>query len=118
MKTKIFTGVLLVCSIVICIAATIDINGKWKGVLTTDDGNDIPLTYLFKVDGNKLGGEIEASVGNLPITNGTIKGDSINFTVNYNGADIPNHGKCYTDSIAMNTELNGATFHFILKRDK
>src|ERR1700709_1349423 len=99
MKAKILTGAILLCSFAICVAATINLSGEWKGVLKPDTGGEFALTYIFKADGDKFTGMVQTTLGDLPIENGTIKGDSITFSVNYNGTDIPNKGKCYPDSI-------------------
>ena len=116
MKRKLFTTLLLTCCIAFCIAA-IDPSGKWKGVLKTDDGNDYPVAYTFKADGDKLSGNVITPVGDLPIADGKIKGDSIYFNVEFNGGDIPNNGKCYADSIAINAVVGGTVYHTILSRD-
>ena len=118
MKRRITTTLLLTGSFIVCLAAAANITGKWSTLLKTDDGSEILLTYNFKADGDKLTGTISATMGDFPLTNGKIKGDSIFFTVTYNGNDIPNSGRCYTDSIALNTKINDMSFHTVLKPAK
>jgi hypothetical protein len=38
----------------LCFAA--DISGNWKGTLKTMDGSDLEISFVFKVDGDKLTG--------------------------------------------------------------
>jgi len=117
MIKRLYITSLLVCSVFICLATTIELNGKWKGSIQTDAGSDYPFTYNFKADGNKLSGDVQTPVGTMPITDGSIKGDSILFNVTYNGVDIPNKGKCYTDSIAITVALGDIKYHTVLRRD-
>jgi hypothetical protein len=109
---------MLICTVLFCLAETVDLSGKWKGSIQTDAGSDYPFTYNFKADGNKLSGEVQTPVGNLPICDGYIKGDSIIFNVNYGGTQILNKGKCYADSIAITVALGDIKYHTLLRRDK
>lgn len=97
-----------------CLAAVLDITGKWTGALDMGSG-DTPITYNFKADGNKLSGTVEAAGNTLNITDGVIKGDSLLFNVDYNGDAIPNKAKCYADSIGVSIDIHGQMFHVQLK---
>ncbi|TSD63454.1 glycoside hydrolase [Inquilinus sp. KBS0705] len=118
MKKKIFTTALLSCCFMICLAAAVfaDLNGKWTGNLTMADGNSIPVTYDFKVDGEKLTGTAQSPEGDVALENGKIKGDDFSFSVNVNGMDIPHSGKVYADSVGMDLSINDNKAHFVLKR--
>jgi len=119
MKKKIFTTALLSCFFAICLAAVFaDINGKWAGSLTMADGNTIPLSYSFKVDGEKLTGTAQSPQGEVNIEDGKVKGDDVTFTVNVQGMDIPHSGKCYADSISMNITVGDDKLHTVLKKAK
>lgn len=120
MKKKIFTTALLSCALVVAMAAAIfaDLNGKWKGVISTPDGNALDVTYNFKVDGEKLTGTAESPMGTINVENGKIKGDDFTFSVNVNGTDYPHKGKAYADSCAMDIDFGGASSHFTVKRAK
>jgi hypothetical protein len=117
MKRKFFTtATLLVCSVIICLAAIIDLTGKWSGSLKIPSGEEFPLTYTFKADGAQLTGNVQSPQGELPITDGKIDGDNFTFKVSLNGSDIINTGKYYGDSVSMNIEYNGTKLHSTLKR--
>ncbi|MDB5109763.1 MAG: glycoside hydrolase [Mucilaginibacter sp.] len=117
MKTKFFSIVtLLICSAMICFAVITDLTGKWTGTVKIQDGNDFPLTYVFKTDGNNLTGSLQSPQGELPITDGKINGSNFSFKLDFNGTPIVNTGKYYGDSIAIEAEINGNKLHTVLKR--
>ena len=116
MKRKFFTTALLSCCFIICLAAFADITGTWTGELKMNDGNTIPLSYTFKADGQKLTGTANSPQGEVTIDNGKIAGDSVMFSVNVQGMDIPHSGKCYPDSIAMNIQVGEDHLHSTLKK--
>lgn len=119
MKRKIFTSILLLCSVIVCLAAIADLTGKWTGFIKMSDGNDIPLTYLFKVDGEKLTGSITSDQAEMPMYEGKIKGNEFSFKVDVNGAPVTNTGKFYGDSVAVDAVLNGVKLHAkLLRADK
>jgi len=114
MKKRLLLTSLVLSFAVVCFAAIGDITGKWSGKLNTD-GSDIPVTYTFKADGNKLTGSVAYAGGDFNITDGKIKGDSLLFDVDYNGSPIPNAARCYKDSIGLDVNINGQVFHVQLK---
>jgi hypothetical protein len=117
MKMKFFSiAVLLVCSAMICFAVVADLTGKWTGNVKGPDGNDFPLTYVFKVDGSNLTGSLQSPQGELPISEGKINGADFSFKLDFNGTPIVNTGKYYGDSIGIDAEINGMKFHTGLKR--
>ena len=117
MYKKFLTTSLIVCAVVLAAFAAADLNGKWVGQVSMQ-GNDIPLTYTFKVDGDKLTGVAESSYGPSAIENGKVKGDSISFTTNVSGYEIPQRGKFYQDSVSLNIEVQGSNLHAVLTRAK
>ena len=116
MKRKIFTATVFVCCFMICFAAVLDLNGKWKGIISTDDGSEIPVTYSFKVDGDKLTGTADSPQGVAPIDDGKINGSDFSFSVTVQGVSYPHTGKLYQDSCAMNIDINSQKIHFVVKR--
>ena len=118
MKKKIFIITALVCCFMICLAAVIaDINGTWTGIVTTPDGNELTVTYVFKVDGDKLTGTAHAEGEPVPIHDGKTDGTNLTFNVtNGDGSNVPHSGKYYGDSISMNLEVHGSKMHMTLKR--
>ncbi len=119
MKKRIFAPVALVCCFILCVAIVADLTGKWTGTLKTPDGNEIPINYTFKVDGDKLAGSGTSPQGDLPITDGKISGADFTFVVSYNGTDIKNTGKFYAeaDSVGLDIDFEGTKMHTTLKRD-
>ena len=118
MKRKLFITAALLCCFTAVFAFFADINGKWSGVLTTPDGNQFPLTYTFKADNDKLTGTAQNPEGTVDITDGKIKGDSLSFNIEANGAKIGHTGKFFSagDSVSLNIDFNGMKFHTTLKR--
>ena len=117
MKTKFFSiTTMLICSAVICFAVFADLTGKWTGTVKGQDGNDFPLTYVFKVDGANLTGSLQSPQGELPISEGKVSGNTFSFKLDFNGTAIVNTGKYYGDSIGVDAEIGGNKFHTTLKR--
>jgi hypothetical protein len=114
MKRKIFTTALLAFCTLICLAAITDLTGKWKGVLKIGDGNEFPLTYTFKVDGENLTGSITSPQGEIPLSEGKINGSDFTFKIDVNGTTIANTGKYYGDSTVVNSDFNGQKLHLVL----
>ena len=116
MKRKFLTTALLSCCFLACFAAFTDFSGKWAGILTTENGDQYPLVYDFKIDGDKLTGSAQTPKGELPIDDGKVNGDKFTFTVTLGDLEIPHSGKFYGDSIGVDIAANGAKAHTTLKR--
>lgn len=119
MKRKILTTTVLVSCFLFCLAAIAGLPGKWMGTITTPDGNEVTITYNFKVDGNKLTGTGESNDHELNLDSGQVNGNDIKFSVtNSEGVVIPHHGKYYADgdSVSMDLDFQGTKFHTTLKR--
>jgi uncharacterized protein involved in outer membrane biogenesis len=62
-----------------------DINGKWKGMFQ-GMGDGIEQNYTFKVDAGKITGTMtDQMITDGKITEGTLNGDDISFTVSGSG---------------------------------
>jgi hypothetical protein len=116
MKIKFLTTTVLLCSALICFAAFAELSGKWKGILKMSDGNELPLTYVFKVDGEKLSGSVISERGEIPLTDGKITGNDFKFNIAINDNVIANTGKYYGDSTIINSDFNGRKNHLKLTR--
>jgi hypothetical protein len=118
MKRNIFLTAALVCCFVICLALVIaDLNGKWTGSIKTPDGNNLDVTYVFKVEGNKLTGTAQAQGEPVPINDGKTNGTDFTFNVtNGDGSVVPHSGKYYGDSISMDVVIHDSKMHTTLKR--
>ena len=62
-------------------ASAADVAGTWKATMETPNGS-MENTFVFKVDGAKLTGSTSNEfLGELPIADGKVDGDSIEFNV-------------------------------------
>jgi hypothetical protein len=118
MKRRITTTLLVLCTVFACFAAIAELSGKWKGAVKMGDGNTIPLTYIFKVDGEKLTGSVITPQEELEIYDGKVKGADFTFKVDVNGSAVPSVGKFYADgdSVTMIADLAGQRLKATLKR--
>jgi len=115
MKKRFSMMALLVCSVAVAFAAFADLNGKWTGTLKMADF-ELPLTYTFKVDGENLTGSITTPQGELPLSNGKIKGNDFTFSLDIGGNPMPQTGKYYGDSTVITSEFQGQKTHIKLTR--
>jgi len=117
MKRKLFNPIAFVCCFIVFAAFTLaDLSGKWSCSIKTPDGNDLPITYSFKVDGDKLTGTAEIPQGQFTIDDGKVSGDTFTFKVNVDGNDYPHSGKAYADSCGLDIDFGGQKVHTTLKR--
>ena len=119
MKKKILVTILLACCVAFAMAAVFaGLNGKWSCVLNAPTGDQYPINYIFKIDGEKLTGTLETNGETVPIDSGKVKGDSISFNISFHGRPYPHKGKYFTqgDSIAMDVDFGGAKAHTVLQR--
>lgn len=83
--------------------------GEWDAAMNTPGGTR-NFKIKFKVDGDKLTGEVGRDTGSLPLT-GTVKGSDIQFsyTVKYNDNDLvlTMTGKVDGDNIAGTVSFGG-----------
>jgi hypothetical protein len=86
-RTLSFAGAFVRAATLVAQAA--DITGKWTAQVPGRDGQTREQTFTFKVEGEKLTGTTTGMGGDQPITDGTVKGDAISFTVvaNFQGQE-------------------------------
>ncbi|HEY9004350.1 MAG TPA: hypothetical protein VIM89_23540 [Mucilaginibacter sp.] len=117
MKRKLFYPIALVCCFVVFAAFVVaDLSGKWAGVLKLPDGNELQVTYDFKVDGDKLTGTAESPAGQVTVDDGKINGDTFTFKVTVDGNEYPHSGKLYADSCGLDIDFGAQKIHTTLKR--
>jgi len=124
MKKKIFLTVVLLSCFLVSFALikvsdlSAKLSGKWSGVITTTNGEECPLSYSFKAQGNDLTGTATSPQGDAEILNGKIEGTDVSFTISFKGQDVKHTGKYYADadSIGMNLDLKGFMVHTTLKK--
>lgn len=103
--------VLFVASV--CLAG--DFNGSWEGSIKTPDGQDFQLTFTFKVEGEAVTGSVSSQMGEIPISNGKIKGDEITFDLEFGGNKITHQGTLQGDAIDMKSQSPWGDNEFTLK---
>jgi len=79
-----------------------DVSGKWTAEMQGRDGQTMTSTFNLKADGATLTGTVSGRMGETPITNGKIDGDTISFDVvrEYNGNSFTLH---YTGTLSTDT---------------
>ena len=101
-----------------------DITGKWTAQVPGRDGQTRETTFDFKVDGEKLTGTTTTPGGDVPISDGTVKGDDVAFNVSmsFNGQDVKiiYKGKVAGDEIKFTRQREGGdrVTEFAAKRSK
>jgi len=87
-RTLSFAGAFVLAATLVAQAA--DITGKWTAQVPGRDGQTRETSFTFKVEGEKLTGTTTGRQGDVAITDGTVKGDAIAFTVvaNMQGAEV------------------------------
>jgi len=103
LKKTIFSFALILSVAVIAFAADL-VTGTWVGQLT---GDDRVLTYNLKTEGEKLTGNVTSDLGDLPIYEGKVTGQTISFKVTLNGIVIPHEGKISNDSLKLKLTYDG-----------
>lgn len=84
MRSLILSLMLMLALVSSALAA--DINSKWKGIFEGGPSGAIEQNFTFKVDGEKITGTMtDEFIGEAKITQGTLKGDDISFTVSGSG---------------------------------
>jgi hypothetical protein len=116
MKTNIITAFALLFCLFTGFKNIENLNGKWTGLLKTDQGDDYTLLYNFKIDGDQLTGTAKTPKGILPIYDGKITGDTFTFDVVINHLEIDHSGKFYGDSVGVDLSLGDQKAHATLKR--
>ena len=107
------------------VAHAADISGKWTAQVPGRDGQTRETTFNFKVDGEKLTGTTTGMNGDVPIADGSIKGDAVTFNVvaNFNGTDVKivYKGTVAGDEIKFTRQREGSDrppAEFVAKRAK
>ncbi len=94
-----------------------DINGKWKGQMQSPNGA-MDLTFNFKVAADSLTGSVESQMGELPISNGKVNGNTFTFDVSVGEMTINHQCTAMGDSISMKVPgmQGGEASEIMLKR--
>ncbi|KAA9035916.1 glycoside hydrolase [Ginsengibacter hankyongi] len=117
MKRNLFNSMLVCCCFIFLMAVAANLNGRWKGVLTTPDGNNLDVSYNFKVSGDTLTGTAESPEGMVTIDSGRVEDNTFSFQVTVDGNAYPHKGKLYDDSCGIDIDFGSQWVHTTLLRD-
>lgn len=82
-RYALLSAALLLATATLALAA--EVSGRWRGSLTAGDGTTYNMVYTLRAEGQALTGSIEfVGLGEVPIYDGRVKGDSVFFS-----ADVP-----------------------------
>lgn len=117
MTRKFFYSAALSCCFIFLLSIAASLDGRWTGIVTTPDGNDLNVVYNFKTDGDALTGTAESPAGQVSIDNGKISGNNFSFDVTVDGVVYPHKGILYTDSCGVDIDFGDAIVHTTIVRD-
>ncbi len=100
------------------LAFAADVTGKWQATAQSPDGQEMQLTFNFKQDGEKLTGSVESPMGETPISEGKVTGDTISFTVEMGDMKIVHKGTISGDEMKLKVEIGEQTMDMTAKRAK
>lgn len=100
------------------LAFAADVTGKWQATSHSPDGQDMQITFNLKQDGEKLSGNVEGPMGEMAITEGTVVGDAISFTVEMGEMKIVHKGTVSGDEMKLKVEIGENTMDMTAKRVK
>ncbi len=99
-----------------CLGYAQDINGKWKTLMETPNG-PMDMMFTFKTSGDTVNGSVEGQMGEMPISNGKLNGNTFSFDVSFNEWTISHMCTAMGDSILMKVPgMQGDTMSMVLKR--
>src|ERR1700741_3414182 len=78
---KLFVTILSFTFLALAARAAENASGDWKWSVTTQNGDTFESTAKLKQEGDKLIGTINGRFGEAEITEGTVKGNEVNFKV-------------------------------------
>jgi hypothetical protein len=113
-RSTLLSVLLLLVSVTLAYAA--DLNGRWQGKFKTPDGNEIAIVYTFKVDGETLTGSLSTPNGDLPISDGKVKGDDFSFSLTFGDNSIPMKGKVKGETLEITSEGPNGEMVLVLTR--
>ena len=111
--------VLMSLVLVAAFAFAADVDGKWTGTINVT-GQETPVTYVFKAEGNSLTGTLSQGGPSIPIKNGKIDGKNISFLleIDYQGnmMQVNYTGVVSPTEIQLTGEVQGQSFDYVVKK--
>lgn len=93
-----------------------DVTGKWKAAVKSPDGQEMEINMNLKQDGETLGGTLEGPMGEMKITEGSVKGDAISFTIETDQFKVVHKGTVSKDEMKLKVEMGDQSFDMTAKR--
>lgn len=96
------------------------IDGNWIANMKGPDGSEMAMTFVFKMDGDKLTGVVKSPNGDMPISNTKIEGKVFSFDVTFNEMTIK-HNCILKEDDTISMKVVGTPMgdsEMILKREK
>ena len=111
---------ILLCAMLMLVSASTcfasDIDGKWTGKMQGPNGES-EMSFTFKVGGDTLSGTVTGPMGDMPISNGKINGNTFTFDVSMGDMVIGHQCTLDGDTIKMKvTGFGGDPMEILLKR--
>ena len=112
MKSRVILLAITLTIVVATLVWAADVSGKWTAQVPGRGGQTREQTFNFKVDGEKLTGTISGMQGDIPISDGKVKGDDISFivTMSFGGNEVKMNykGKVSGDEIKFTRTREGS----------
>lgn len=112
---KPITAVLLFLLSVCAFAA--DVTGKWTATVQGPDG-DMQLVFNLKQEGATVTGTVEGPMGEMPVSEGKMEGDTISFTVAADQFKVVHKGTVTGDEMKLKVDMGERNFDMIAHRAK
>jgi hypothetical protein len=111
-----FGRVLAISALLAVGAWAADVTGKWVGKMETPNGSR-DVTYNLKQEGDKLTGTVPGRNGETPISEGTVKGDDVAFTVTRGERKTSYTGKVAGGEMKLKYQQQGQDRELTLKKE-
>ena len=111
-----FATIALLALVMASVAMAADVTGIWKASMQGPDGQSMELTFNLKADGAKLTGTVTSPMGEMPISEGKVDGDKIEFTVETEQFKVVHKGTFTGDTMKLTADMGGQTMEMTAKR--
>ena len=98
------------------VAMAADVTGVWKASMQGPDGQSMELTFNLTAEGKTLTGTATSPMGDLPISDGKVDGDKVEFTVATDQFKILHKGTFSGDTMKLTVDINGQSMEMTAKR--
>jgi hypothetical protein len=111
-----FVTIALLALVMGAVAMAEDVSGAWKASMQGPDGQSMELTFNLKADGAKLTGTVTSPMGELPISEGKVDGDKIEFTVETDQFKVVHKGTFTGDTMKLTVDIGDQKMEMTAKR--